>query len=436
MLKYDYDYILSIKSNYTIDENKLEELKKFNVPLTQLSKKQQQLNIKYQSNKWRYNDKEDLFKKKINGVLNKISLDNYEELKNMVKNIGNNISIDRYDDMDYFVERIVNKALDDPFYSHVYGKLLKDICKYKWFCNNPNNIMDCTYISFYEILLYKIKQLYDEIFDSINTNKVKCVNTIELVNQLYLNNLLSETIYISCLYGLLNNPTELNIELVCKMLLKSGPQINSKNLNPIMNRIDLIYNSNTNNSRLKYLLLDVIELNQDGWNSKETSVVVDDDLDEKIYNILDEYILNENIEDILYILEPYTNDKLSKVIELCIKYSFNFATDKQQSMCLLTCEIIKNRQLVKNDIITVIKTLINNLDDLRIDSPKCDIVLNDFINKYISSNIINIEDLKLILADKPEHIKKMFNSFDFNIVKPKKGLRDLSVLKDKPRRKN
>lgn len=418
MIQYDYDFIMSIRNNYYADNNKLDELKKHSIPQSSLTKKQQQLNIKYQSNKWRYNDKEDMFKKKINGVLNKISLDNYEELRNVIQNIGNNISVEKYSDFEYFVDRIINKAIDDPFYSNVYGKLLKDMCKLKWYCVNANKLVDTTYISFYDLLLIKLKELYDNIYEEKNIDKVHCSNIILLINQLYLNNLLSNYIYVSCIYGLLNNPTELNIELISKMLLKCGSKLNievKKELNNIMEKVDIIYR-NIKNTRLKYLLLDIIELSDNVWEEMNDVNVNKSDIEDKLNTILDEFIMNESIEDILYILEQYNITDTLKFIELSIKYSFNISEKKQELLIHLCNSIIKQKKINKQ-IDNIIDNILNNIEDIILDSPKCIELFNNVIDNFLDKKYLSTQILNNIIGTKNDNIKKLFQKYSFNIVK-------------------
>jgi hypothetical protein len=429
MIKYDYDFIISIRNSYIIDPRKYSELKKHEIPSYNITKKQQQLNIKYQSNKWRYNDKEDMFKKKINGVLNKISLDNYDELKNMIQNIGNNITIDKYNDFEFFVDRIINKIIEDPFYSDVYGKLLKDICKYKWYCINNNKNIDTSYISFFELLLIKVKELYDEIYDGTNTNKTNCINIISLINQLYKNNILSNRIYISCLYGLLNNPSDLNIELVSKMLKKCGDIINDKDINGIIEKVKIIYET-IKNTRLKYMLLDIIELNENGWKEVIVDNTQKSDVEEKLGNILDEFVMNENVDDILYILEEYKKDDILKFIELGIKTSFNYK-DKQLVLSDLFNEIIMYNKFDGKQIGEILNNIFDNIEDIMLDSPKCIEIFNNILSKFIENKNITTQLINNILSNKTDNIKKLFSNYTFNVVK--KPFKKLENKKVRPR---
>jgi hypothetical protein len=418
MIQYEYDFIMSLRNNYYVNNNKFDELNKYAIPQTSITKKQQQLNMKYQSNKWRYNDKEDIFKKKINGVLNKISLDNYEELRNIIQNIGNNISVDKYCDLEYFVDRIINKAIDDPFYSDVYGKLLKDICRYKWFVTNTNKIIEDNYISFYDLLLIKSKELYDKIYEEKRVDKVNCNNIILFINQLYLNNLLSNYIYISCIYGLLNNPTELNIELICKMLIKCGNKMNiyiKNELAKIMEKVDIIY-KNIKNTRLKYLLLDVIELYQSDWEKIIETKINKSDIDDKLINILEEFIMNESIDDILYILEEYKTNDILKFIELSIKQSFTMNQKKQELLFELFNEIIRQKKLNKS-LEGIIDIILNNIEDIMLDSPKCIENFNKTLDNFLDKKFIPTHVLNNIISTKNENIKKLFQKYTFSIVK-------------------
>jgi hypothetical protein len=418
MIKYEYEFIINMKSNYTIEPSKFEELKKHAIPLGTITKKQQQTNIKYQSNKWRYNDKEDMFKKKINGVLNKISFDNYDELCTIIQNIGNNISIDKYIDFEYFVEKIINKIIIDPFYSDVYGKLLKDLCKYKWYCINANKYIDSSYISFFELLLIKVKELYDDIYNGINTNKQNCINIILLINQLYLNNILSNHIFISCIYGLLNNPTELNIELISKILIKCGKKIYKNEIDKIMEKNMIIY-KNIKNTRLKYMLLDIIELYENNWEVIIRDNKEENDIDDKILGILDEFILNESNDDILYILENYSMDSLVKFIEVGIKFMFNQNKEKQLLLLNLITIIIKQKTINNKHIEKIIDKILNEIEDIIIDSPKSIDVLMYTFNKFLEEKFIIPQILSNIISLKTNNIKKLLNNYIFNNVKKK-----------------
>ena len=393
IITYDYNFILNLKNNYITDEKKLLELKQHQVPLSGINKKQKQMNIKYQSNKWRYNDKEDIFKKKLNGILNKISVDNYNELKNMIENIGNSITLENYQDLEYFVDRIINKAVNDIFYIHIYGKLLHDICKCKWYCKSKI-LNNTNYISFYELLLEKIQKLYEDIHDETNKNKQNCIGVIELLSHIYINKLSSSKIYISCLYGLLLNPSELNIELICKMILITKCyNIDSKIVDDLFDKINIIYKSITN-TRLKYMLLDIIELHQNNWENNKKVVENKNNLEEKLNNVIDEYIMNENIDDILYIIANYNNKDLEKLLEMIIKYSFNLNKEKIDNLLDLCLAIIQEKKI---SILNVFETILNELDDILIDYPKANDVIEKYINVFIKKNICSFPIINKIL---------------------------------------
>jgi hypothetical protein len=417
-IKYHYNFIFNLKNNFNTNDSKLLLLKQHEVPLIQINKKQKQLNLKYQSNRWRYNDKDDIFKKKLNGILNKISQNNYDELKNMIENIGHSITIENFQDMDYFAERIINKALNDNFYIGVYGKLLKDICKYKWYCKNKLND-NSVYISFYDILIQKIQNFYEEIYDGKNTNKQNCISIIQLLSHIYLNKLLSTNIFLSCLYGLLENPSELNIELICKMIrITNFNNVPEKFVNDIMNKIKIIHKTITN-SRIKYLLLDIIELADNQWNNKDTQIIIDNDIEEKLNNIIDEYVLNENIDDIIYIINDYNLNDSNKLIEMIIKYCFNLNKEKIISLLQLSQEIIK---IKKVNINKVLETILLELDDILIDFPKANDIIVYCIQFYKKNNLVNnVELQKFIVKQKiaisivdDNHKQKQRNSKKFD----------------------
>jgi len=402
VIKYDYNFILKLKNCYFNNQSKIDDLKKHAVQLININKKQIQLNIKYQSNKWRYNDKEELFKKKLNGVLNKISLDNYEELQNIIKNIGNSINLENYNDLDYLVESIINKSLCDIFYIHIYGKLLKDMCKYKWYCRNISDNTTNTYISFFELLLIKVQKLYEQIYDGIITDKTKCISIVTLINQLFLNNILSSHIYLSTIFGLLYNPSELNIELVCKMINVTYDFIPSNYLDNILDKLNCIH-STTKNTRLKYMLLDILEKNQ------KKEIVIESDEDDKFLNILDEYIMNENIEDIIYIVDEYKNDKLIKFIDCLIMYSFNYNEEKNKKLMDLSKAIIVKNKL---NIISVIQNLVNRIEDIMIDYPKGNSVLLNYIIFFIKNHFITNNQYNKLFDNTTDSIKKLMNFED------------------------
>jgi hypothetical protein len=404
IIKYDYNFIINLKNNYVVNEEKLDNLKLHQVPILNINKKQKQINIKYQSNKWRYNDKEDIFKKKLNGILNKISVDNYNELKNMIENIGNSITLENYNDLEYFVDRIINKAINDVFYIKIYGKLLQDICKCKWYCKIK--IDNITYISFYELLLNKLQILYEDIYNNNNTNKQNCIGIIELISQIYNHKLLSSKIFISCIYGLLSNPSEMNIELLCKMInITKCINIKENIIVDIFDKINIIYNT-ISNTRLKYMLLDNIEIYNNNWKNINKVIENQNDIEEKLNNIIDEYIMNENIDDIIYIISKYDNKYNEKLIEMIIKYSFNLNKEKIKTLYELCATIIHKKKISVN---TIIENILNELDDIRIDYPKANEIIDLYIRNFIKKNFCSILNINKILIKTNK--KNIFSDF-------------------------
>jgi MIF4G domain len=105
--------------------------------------------------------------------------------------------------------------------------------------------------------------------------KRRVLGNMVFIGELYRNTLISESVIHRCLKSLLSeieNPEEEDIESLCKLLVSAGKNLDHHRAEALMNqyfeRIDAIITGANLSSRIKFLLMDVVDLRKNKWIPK------------------------------------------------------------------------------------------------------------------------------------------------------------------------
>ncbi|WVN88428.1 uncharacterized protein L203_103638 [Cryptococcus depauperatus CBS 7841] len=105
--------------------------------------------------------------------------------------------------------------------------------------------------------------------------KRRGLGLVQLIGELFKREILSSRVISECLIKLLSNvldPDEEDIESACKLLATVGPaydRVASDNLNKAYIRLDEILKLESLSSRIKFMIMDVIDLRKEGWRSRK-----------------------------------------------------------------------------------------------------------------------------------------------------------------------
>lgn len=370
--KYNINYILSFK-----DKNrKLPNInKKFIVKFPNKKK----VNIKHKiKNPWvssiEKKKKDFNIDKKIIEFLNIISEKNFDIIVNNLKKIY----IKDINCLKNIVNLIYNKTIIEENYIDLYVNLVLKIKNIY-----PSMTYENKKISFISIYLEKIN---DNFFrwnkiDIDNTKEKQYItNNIILIGKLFSKEILCKNTlnnYLDNLFKYINN-NDFAVELSCKLI-----KIIYKSLehNKLLMYINILKNIDNISSRNKFLLLDILEINDN--NQQKNNIEITNINDNKIKNILLEYFNNLDLEDLLEYYLEYKNDSkeeyfYSNMINLYIE------TNKENKEYLNDfIKFLYDNNYVSINVNYIFDKIYNNINEYIIDYPNIE---NDINN--IKKNII------------------------------------------------
>ncbi|WVR06939.1 hypothetical protein IAU60_003975 [Kwoniella sp. DSM 27419] len=104
--------------------------------------------------------------------------------------------------------------------------------------------------------------------------KRRGLGLVQLIGELYKLEMVSKGVIRTCLIRLLGNvvdPDEEDIESTSKLLTTIGEAYDKaapENMNTVFERLNLVINSDSISSRIKFMIMDVIEMRRNGWRSR------------------------------------------------------------------------------------------------------------------------------------------------------------------------
>eukprot|EP01102_Stenamoeba_stenopodia_P005462 TRINITY_DN1613_c0_g1_i1.p1 TRINITY_DN1613_c0_g1~~TRINITY_DN1613_c0_g1_i1.p1 ORF type:complete len:1150 (+),score=239.88 TRINITY_DN1613_c0_g1_i1:98-3547(+) len=264
-----------------------------------LGKKQHQLNMGKQApshgppslgNRWERprssgdseKDRVELILRKARSLLNKLTLEKFDSLSNQLLNIGiNNVDVLRG-----LIGLVFEKALAEPHFSGMYADLCVKMSEKSLEFVDPNAANTEQKQTFRRILLNRCQEEFEvkpqppppdatdlekEEFEF--KRKRKMLGNIKFIGELYKRKMLTEMIMHQCikllLSGDIKNPSPDNIESLCVLMKKIGKIIDHSKAEPYMKeyfqRIKELSTNKNLESRIRFMLEDVIELRANKW---------------------------------------------------------------------------------------------------------------------------------------------------------------------------
>lgn len=230
-------------------------------------------------------DRNELIFRRVRGILNKLTPENFEKLSYSLINIGIDKTV-----LKGIIILIYEKAIDEPKYCSIYAKLCLRLH------HDVPNFDDPTKKSntFMRLLLCKCQEEFEtrskasSAFDKKVTElspdeqyakqvaKRKMLGNIKFIGELGKLELLQEAILHKCIQQLLakKRRTSLSemaedIECMCQIMSTIGKRLDTPKANNIMkqyfDRIEMLSKSDELPSRIRFLLKDVLELRVKKW---------------------------------------------------------------------------------------------------------------------------------------------------------------------------
>jgi len=325
----------------------------------------------------------DLTKSKLTGLLNKIDKNN---MLYMTRRICNTIKFANDENIvDKMVSLFSYKILLEKYYSDLYADICQEI---KINGNCDIEIREEFIIKLIENILDIISNI-NESSETFEEEKYKFINIIHFLGEMYIRNIVSLKQLKLTLNILKYEKGDIGIELICHLIFICGKNMENNEMIELDNLFDFLHEIIINGfccKRIKFLLNDMFSLRNKGWvGNKHRSF---ENFAKKTY--LD-------VTDIKTLVTLYINKKMT-IIELepsIIKLGiftvfdniFNEILDKSSKDRENFVELIlffykkSPTHIFKNKIEKILKTVTDNINDIKIDIPYIEFYIEEITKK-------------------------------------------------------
>ncbi|KAJ6729941.1 EUKARYOTIC TRANSLATION INITIATION FACTOR 4 GAMMA [Salix viminalis] len=234
-------------------------------------------------------DEEAAKQRKLKGILNKLTPQNFEKLFEQVKAVN----IDNVVTLTGVISQIFDKALTEPTFCEMYANFCFHLAS-----ELPELTKDDEKVTFKRLLLNKcqeefergereqeeadkadeegeIKQSEEEREEKRIKARRQMLGNIRLIGELYKKKMLTERIMHSCIKKLLGqyqNPDEEDIEALCKLMSTIGEMIDhpiaKEHMDAYFDMMAKLSNNMKLSSRVRFMLKDSIDLRRNRWQQR------------------------------------------------------------------------------------------------------------------------------------------------------------------------
>lgn len=349
----DIDYFISFKKKSECLYLNDDTLKIINVLFSNKNKNKKKIlkkNNHILKNQKIQNQKDNL-SNKINLILNKLSENNIDTLTNEFINNINKINNDEFEEIQ---KTFYLKIISEINFIKIYLNFFKNIA----FIYNKVQNYNISY--FISIIETKFKYDYMEIdikddkyiFLKEIVGEIKRINNLIFIKELVELNILKNDIINMCTNNILNQ--KLYISDIYYWFIN----INLKLTNNEILKIKEILTYNFLSQRDKVLLENIINNSDKGIINKiDDNIIIKNEnieinnnkLELECINIIEEYLLIKSLDDVIYYINKYNNDKNNLCYYILDQY-FLLNKDKSNELFNLLKILIKNNVLNKNNL--------------------------------------------------------------------------------------
>lgn len=236
--------------------------------------------------------------KRARGMLNKLTPQNFEKISNQF--LG--LKINTGEKLKRMIGLIFDKAVDEPAFCEQYAQLCKNMSTITVKPENENDkpikfntllleqCQTCFETDKYKDLNLEEKQreideckdkekrqqMIEELDDAKRLVRKRSLGNIKLIGALYKNDRLKGEIMDLCIETLIANDDEDSYECLCSLLRSIGEKF-EKGLKPNqrpkfnaqMKQLESIVRENKIASRIKFLIMDILDMRRDGWRVRK-----------------------------------------------------------------------------------------------------------------------------------------------------------------------
>ncbi|KAH9611870.1 hypothetical protein KSS87_019549 [Heliosperma pusillum] len=234
-------------------------------------------------------DEEQAKQRKLKGILNKLTPQNFDRLFEQVKEVN----IDNVTTLNGVISQIFDKALTEPTFCEMYANFCQHLAS-----GLPDLSVDDEKITFRRLLLNKCQEEFErgerEEQEANNADdeggseqseavreemrvkvRRRMLGNIRLIGELYKKRMLTERIMHECIKKLLGHnqkPDEENIEALCKLMSTIGEMIDHSKAKEHMDAyFDIMWQLSNDmklSSRVRFMLKDAIDLRKNKWQQR------------------------------------------------------------------------------------------------------------------------------------------------------------------------
>lgn len=259
------------------------------------------------------NDDVEILCRKVRGILNKLTPEKFEPLLEQIQLLN----ISSSEKLASVINLVFEKAIDEPNFASAYAMLCKNLTKpiedkearektsatqqspfKKELVNKCQKEFD-NHVADETAIQTKLSPIINEINNTNDSNRKlelraqlqdeesklrrRSVGTVRFIGELYRQGMLTTNIMEWCITTLLDSRSEEKLECLCKLLTTVGHKMEEKTNDPSTDKknyrdLSLHFQSMQNladnkkgnkiSSRVRFMLLDVIELRRNKWVSK------------------------------------------------------------------------------------------------------------------------------------------------------------------------
>lgn len=270
MVEYTKEYVLSLKYQNTTNPFKQP------IEFVKVSKKILSEPIVIGENAWSSSklatDAESEIIKVIKGILNKISVNNFEVLSNKLYTLD--ITTERC--VKELIQIVFNKSILEENFSDIYANLCYKLSKRDYKISNTNVFNFRSEI---------IKQCQN-VFENEDEQKSVMLGNINFIGELYNKDLIPADVIFNCINKFFTNieeskNIEKNTESLCKLIITTGKKIERTQKDTDNNIVSICFDNltvlSTNNDikpRYRFMIKDLIDLRKNAWVNKRNQKIL------------------------------------------------------------------------------------------------------------------------------------------------------------------
>lgn len=238
--------------------------------------------------------------KRARGMLNKLTPQNFDKISKQFSEID----IKTEEKLRRMIELIFDKAVDEPAFCEQYAKLCQAMATITVRPDDESDKM----VKFNTLLLERCQncfetdkykdlnleermkaieectdkdrreQMIEELDHEKRMVRKRSLGNIKLIGALYKNDRLKSEIMDLCIDSLLINDDEDSYECLCSLLKSIGEKFekslrNRQKFNEQMRTLEKIVKEGRIASRIKFMIMDVLEMRRDGWRARKLQEV-------------------------------------------------------------------------------------------------------------------------------------------------------------------